>query len=329
MKKVHLHLITVSMLILLACPLLFGFKSQASSGWYAKDKYRVINNTTVYAYLEYNTLYIAGEGEIPDYTPQTLQLRPWNDWKFSKVVIGSGITRIGNHAFSEFSKLDRIEIPSTTFVANASCFSSIAKETIMSINGTQRAYKNINGVFYDSYQSITAGAPNGANCVFLTDDEKTASDIRDTRYPYFQYVYPRTADENLWLNKIPTCDPDAFSPVAQLEKRTSVYINLGSYRKPLDENYFTAFSILRGTDTYLCAYNMTMYDAGKVVYYNAAPTRYVLTLPEMYQVPGRTYTLIEFAADGTLTYLKDLDNKLETFTYETIRPTSTCVLIYH
>lgn len=329
MKKIHLHLITLSMIVLLALPLLFKIDSQASDAWYMKDGTRVISGTQIYTYLSGDTLYVCGSGEIPDYTRETLGLRPWNELEFTKVVIKSGITRVGKYAFAEKRNLQKISIPSSIFFADASCFENVHRNTLIDITGSVCAYKNINGILYDSFQSISAGAPNGANCTFVVDDDQTAWALRETYYPYLQYVYARDEDDKPWEKKEKIFEDDAFSGVASLQYGNKFHEFLLGRKRPVDENYITAFSILKGTDTYVCSYSMDMYNSGKKVFTLATPTRFVLNIPPLEQVPGRTFRLLEIAPDGTLTFLEDLDQDIRTITYETTKPSSMYALIYH
>jgi LPXTG-motif cell wall-anchored protein len=63
-------------------------------------------------YLEDGTLYIEGTGDMPDVSAYGT---PWNSYRSSikKVVIGEGITRIGNYNFYYLTKCDSAELPST------------------------------------------------------------------------------------------------------------------------------------------------------------------------------------------------------------------------
>lgn len=54
------------------------------------------------------TLYIEGQGDIPDYSNQD---SPWRNFLIDKVVIRKGITSIGKAAFSNCSSLSSVKIP--------------------------------------------------------------------------------------------------------------------------------------------------------------------------------------------------------------------------
>ena len=54
------------------------------------------------------TLYISGQGDMPDYD---WNKNPWRDFSINKVVVQKGITSIGSFAFGDCSSLSSIEIP--------------------------------------------------------------------------------------------------------------------------------------------------------------------------------------------------------------------------
>ena len=54
------------------------------------------------------TLYISGQGDMPDYDWNKI---PWRDFSINKVVVQKGITSIGSFAFGDCSSLSSIEIP--------------------------------------------------------------------------------------------------------------------------------------------------------------------------------------------------------------------------
>ena len=67
------------------------------------DNYRGNLNKKITWEIKDSTLYISGTGAMPSYTPPSLQSIPWNAEKRARlipeIVIGEGITEIGNYAF--------------------------------------------------------------------------------------------------------------------------------------------------------------------------------------------------------------------------------------
>ena len=67
------------------------------------------------------TLTISGTGEIPDYTVSTI---PWKDDKVKKLVIKSGITKIGSKDFAQCTQLTKVEIANTVTEISEGAFAS-------------------------------------------------------------------------------------------------------------------------------------------------------------------------------------------------------------
>ena len=64
---------------------------------------------SVKAYLDGNTLHVYGNGAIPNYTAGT---QPWSSvgWKIDTIVIETGVTALGNHAFSCCGGLETLRL---------------------------------------------------------------------------------------------------------------------------------------------------------------------------------------------------------------------------
>lgn len=81
-----------------------------------------------------HTLIIEGEGEIPDYTSKIkddhLDSPPWYGYRnnVTKVIVGEGITRIGDRALINSESLSEISLPSTLKTIGSEAFSKTAIE---------------------------------------------------------------------------------------------------------------------------------------------------------------------------------------------------------
>jgi len=71
--------------------------------------------------FEDGTLTISGNGDMQDYTPYSEA--PWYDLSIERVVLQSGVTRIGNRAFHSCSDMTSIDIPDSVTSIAASAFS--------------------------------------------------------------------------------------------------------------------------------------------------------------------------------------------------------------
>ncbi len=109
MKK----LLTIAVAILVLAPTLIGCRKwndvwgAASSGETGSLQWKLHKKTGVLA--------INGNGEMPDYSWAPFMGSPWrasND-KIKKIIIGEGVTTIGNFAFSNCTNLTGVTIPAS------------------------------------------------------------------------------------------------------------------------------------------------------------------------------------------------------------------------
>lgn len=71
------------------------------------------------------TITVTGSGDMQDYNENNLASRPWNEYIDSarRVVIGDGVTHIGDYAFSRFSSLEEVVIPESVTSIGKTAFS--------------------------------------------------------------------------------------------------------------------------------------------------------------------------------------------------------------
>ena len=85
-----------------------------------EKKYEVTDKIT--ATLDKSgTLYVSGTGEMPDYGASSI---PWKDETVKKVIVKSGITKIGKQDFASCDKLTQVEIASTVTEIGEGAFAS-------------------------------------------------------------------------------------------------------------------------------------------------------------------------------------------------------------
>ncbi|MBR5338170.1 MAG: Ig-like domain-containing protein [Lachnospiraceae bacterium] len=125
-------LVTVTDLILLEKTELCDPLTKATSGTYAEVVKDSLGNVT---------LYITGEGNIPDYNYDALGLkeeaeRPWHSFKDSitDLEVGTGIERVGINAFKGMSGLEHVFLPNTTIEIKGTAFEDCSGLLVMSIN---------------------------------------------------------------------------------------------------------------------------------------------------------------------------------------------------
>ena len=88
-------------------------------------------------------LFIDGEGKMDDYLPNKSVWEPLA-WLVRSVVIGKGVTSIGNYAFSSFTKLTGISIPETVAEIGDGAFDSCTglKEITVSDRSLHYAFRD-------------------------------------------------------------------------------------------------------------------------------------------------------------------------------------------
>ena len=99
-------------------------------------------------YLSGTTIYISGHGPMPDYTRSGVGTPEWKECRDSveRVVIGDGITSIGQNAFYNFNKLSEVDIPDTVTDINDSAFENCVSIKTLTI---PKGVKNIRPTAFD------------------------------------------------------------------------------------------------------------------------------------------------------------------------------------
>lgn len=305
---------------------------KADMGGWTKDANGVMTivGTSITVREFYGNLYIEGMGAIPDYTPSTYTMRPWQYMDIHTVSIGPGITEIGSYAFADMTKLKKVNIPATTFVKDNTCFSNVHKDVIFRISGSTEETKQFQTISYTSLDSIAANAPNAAQCMFIMDTYELAQKFREKAYPYLKYVYSAQDSSAPWDSKVDTTKNITFDAVCKIspENDMGVLTAMTAQRRLQGSAFMEYISYFLDDYTYLCSYNMALSNQNGTVYGTNGVKKYVLYLQPKDQIAARQYRLMEMGPDGQLFYLDDLDNNYATVTFETFYPTSTYALVY-
>lgn len=111
MKKQKLICILMSLALVVSAVAGISFAAFAGEVSYAYD-------------AESATLTVKGTGEIADYTEGTIKSRPWNVYKdeTKHIVIGDGITAVGDYAFAQFKYVQSVEIPESVVSLGTAAF---------------------------------------------------------------------------------------------------------------------------------------------------------------------------------------------------------------
>lgn len=300
-------------------------------GWTtAANGVMTITGTSITVRLSYGTLYVEGVGAIPDYTPETYTMRPWHYLDFNAVSIANTITEIGSYAFADKACLKQVNMASTTFIKDNTCFTGIYYDPVFRVRGTAVSQKQYQTIIYTSLDSIAANAPNAAQCAFIMDSYAAAQTFRQKSYPYLKHVYSAEDTAGPWNSKVDTTKGITFNPVCKISKDNDmgVLTNMTAQMRSQGPAYIELISNFLGEYTYLCSYNMALTDQKGTIYGTNGAKKYVLYLPAKEQIVTRQYRLIEIGPDGQLLYLDDLDSNYQTVTFSTYYPTSTYALVY-
>ena len=305
---------------------------KADMGGWTKDANGVmtITGTSITVREFYGNLYIEGTGAIPDYSPSTYAMRPWQYLDVHTVSIGPGITEIGSYAFADMTKLKKVNIPATTFVKDNTSFSNVHADVIFRISGSTEETKQFQTISYTSLDSIAANAPNAAQCMFILDTYQLAQKFREKAYPYLKYVYSAQDSSAPWDSRVDTTKNTKFDAVCKIssENDLGVLTTMTAQRRLQGSAFMEYISYFLNDYTYLCSYNMALSNQNGTIYGTNGAKKYVLYLQPKDQIVARQYRLIEIGPDGQLFYLDDLDNNYATVTFETFYPTSTYALVY-
>ena len=142
-----------------------------------------VTETITWTLCDDGVLIICGTGEMPDYGYDN---SPWNEHRklITTVVIGNGVTSIGNNAFSSCSNLSEVIIPNSVITIGVSAFSytqSLIEVTIpnsvtaigafaffqcsslsaINVNEENNQYSSVNGVLFNKDQTTLIQFPNG------------------------------------------------------------------------------------------------------------------------------------------------------------------------
>lgn len=123
------------------------------------------HESDVTAYLDDGTLYVEGSGAMVDFLNSSSM--PWYDSRYSitKVIIGEGITRIGDYSFRTHTYLSNIEISSTVTSIGYYSFDNCASNatiTVKAVTPPTIAFNSFDPLasfdlhFYVPYYSVSS-----------------------------------------------------------------------------------------------------------------------------------------------------------------------------
>jgi hypothetical protein len=293
------------------------------------DGWSYLQGTDIRARQQGEMLTIEGNGELPDFDYWYLYQRPWNGTTCTTLDIGAGITYIGSYAFYNLSTIKYVFLRSTTFVADATCFQGIARESIFRIYGSDVTTKQFGTISVTSMDSISRMAQSNYNgSCYIMDSSKAVKKFQNSTNPTITNVFDASDEDAPWnsLN-----DHSNGGVTTSLCKITSSGVS-ASYGISAQIKYpgnacYEAFAAFIGDYNFAIPLYMTLYHGGEIVQNTNTEYQYTLTIPTEYRNLGTTYKLLAIGSGTVYTY-DDLDSNPQTVTFKTDKPTTAYALIY-
>lgn len=182
-KLISLALVLVMVLSLLPVAAFAAWEGEGNGS--AATPWLIGKNTPsdVTAYVDGTTLHIKGTGAMRDFTYDKGEVDyPWADYvdKITTVVIGSGVTYIGDYALKDCSKLTSVKMPYVTSIGDCAfedCnhLSSVEMPLVETIGMT--AFKNCHCLTSVEMPSVTTIYQSAFNNCYNTTTGLTSVDI--------------------------------------------------------------------------------------------------------------------------------------------------------
>lgn len=320
------------------------------------DGWHYLVGTDIKVKIENKAISIYGTGAIPDFDYWKLDERPWAGTKAESVYIESTITSIGSYAFYNMEKLRHISMYTSTFVKDMTCFDKICYKPIYRIYDAPVNTEMIGTIPYTSIGSILAMAQSNYNgACYILDTQAKAIEFQNSTNPTITNVYyagekiKRLPDEEAdpdeaknvpWYDiatygngnvATPICRISELTPYASLKVSAQrKYQGRGCYEAyaAFIEDYIFAatfnISVLKGEREIGRSYNM---QVERVVEQTDTELMYVLTIPQEFRFPGRSFRLLAIG-NGVVNIYDDLDLDDSTITFATQTPNTAYALVY-
>ena len=326
MKRI-VSMLCVAMMLVLSLPMASNAAENATWTKVAYQKWNYQNeadgtNLTVTFSSSEHTLTVEGVGAIPSYTADAMGNRPWNKLPIWYIEIGNGVTSIGANAFSGYELLMKVEMSVSTFIEDPSAFWGACKNCRFVISGMDIQSRNIGTIPYTSLDSIvTFMSKYDGNYRYQLENYYMIGMAQNNTYPRIENIAPLIATTDANVNyPLINYKTQLTSPMYPESAKLTME---GRRQGPLANEIF---SLLIGDNTYVNAYNVSVYNSG-TVYKTDIPYMYTMTIPNAYKFPGRTFSLIQIT-NGACNVLADVDSSDDTVSFMTDTPTGVYALVY-
>lgn len=324
--------------------------SHPGNGWH------YLEGTDISVKMENKEIYIYGTGEIPDCDFWKLYERPWANTDAERVYIAETITSIGKYAFYDMPKLRYINMYTSTFIKDVTCFDKICYKPVYRLHEGAVNTEMIGTIPYTSFDSIKAMAQtnyNGAS--WIMDSPAKAREFQNSTNPTVPNVYyagekvKRLPNEETdippekdvpWENIETYSNGGIATPICRLSAETlDASLIVSAQKRFQGRACLEAYAAFIDDYTFAATFNVAVNKNARVVtrIYDIVvenqviqtqnELKYVLTIPQEFQLPGRSFRLLGIG-NGVVNIFDDLDSDDNTITFATNTPTAAYALVY-
>lgn len=320
------------------------------NGWH------YLEGTDISVGIDHTTAYIFGTGELPDFDYWKLYERPWANINVESVYIADTITSIGKYAFYDLPKLRHIDMYTSTFIKDETCFDKISYKPIYRLHNKEVSTEMIGTIPYTSLDSIKAIAQtnyNGASWVL--DTPERVREFQNSTNPTIPNVYYATEkvkrlpdevtdiapkDDVPWANIETYSNGNVVTPICRLSPETpDASLIVSAQKKYQGRACLEAYAAFIEDYTFAATFNVAVNKNARVVtrsydiivenkvVQTENELKYILTIPQEFRLPGRSFRLLGIG-DGVVNIYDDLDLDDSTITFATNTPSTAYALVY-
>lgn len=326
MKKIR-STVLITILVILMMPLIGRAAENATWTTVAYNEWSYQNeleNTNLTAKYDWDThtLTITGVGAIPSYYAGCQGYRPWDNCPIWYINLGSGITSIGSYAFEGYPCLMKVNMYVNAFIEHETAFGGAMEGCVFTIRGLDMQERQIGRFVYTSLDSVVKFMQHyNGKYEYRLENYYMVQLAQNNTIPSIQKIAPLVITDAT-NEKYPLINYKA-SISSSAYNENAVFSMIGERQK---EDKLKVFEQYMGDYNYINAYRVSIFDK-TTIFSTSKAYEYVMTIPNAYKFPGRTFALIQMA-DGQVNVLRDIDTNDGTITFKTYWPTGLYAMIY-
>lgn len=320
------------------------------NGWH------YLTGTDISVKIENKAVYVYGTGEIPDCDYWKLYERPWANTDAEHLYVAETITSIGKYAFYDMPKLRYINMYTSTFIKDMTCFDKISYKPIYRLYDKPVQTQLIGTIPYTSMDSIKMIAQSNYNgASWIMDSPAKVQEFQNSTNPTIPNVYyasekvKRLPDEETdiapekdvpWENIETYSNGNVMTPICRLSADTpDASLIVSAQKKYQGRACLEAYAAFIEDYTFAGTFNVAVVKNARVVTRSYEiivdnkvtktenELKYVLTIPEELRQPGKSFRLLGIG-EGVVNIYDDLDLDDSTITFATSTPSTAYALVY-